>query len=132
MTSDANEADSGGSLLTRPGGVTYMQIPTTDARKSAAFYTAVFGWTARQLDTHPSFDDASGYLSGAWSTDRAISRVPGILPYIYVDRIDETIAKVREHGGEVVREPYPEGGLWVATVRDPSGNVVGVWHMGER
>jgi hypothetical protein len=31
-----------------------------------------------------------------------------------------------------VTEPYPEGDLWVALVRDPAGNVVGVWQHGPR
>jgi len=35
-------------------------------------------------------------------------------------------------GGEVVRAPYQEGNLWVATFRDPAGNVVGLWQEGER
>ena len=29
----------------RPGGVSYLRIPTDDPRRSAAFYEAVFGWT---------------------------------------------------------------------------------------
>ena len=37
-----------------------------------------------------------------------------------------------EHGGEVVRPPYPEGDLWVATFSDPAGNVLGVWQHGPR
>jgi predicted enzyme related to lactoylglutathione lyase len=31
-----------------------------------------------------------------------------------------------------VTEPYPEGDLWVAVFRDPSGNVLGVWQHGPR
>jgi predicted enzyme related to lactoylglutathione lyase len=34
--------------------------------------------------------------------------------------------------GEVVTQSYPEGELWVATFRDPSGNVIGVWQRGPR
>jgi predicted enzyme related to lactoylglutathione lyase len=34
--------------------------------------------------------------------------------------------------GEIAREPYPEGDLWVATFRDPAGNEVGVWQQGPR
>jgi hypothetical protein len=28
--------------------------------------------------------------------------------------------------------PYPEGDLWVATFRDPAGNVLGVWQTASR
>jgi predicted enzyme related to lactoylglutathione lyase len=121
------------SRFARPGGLTYVQIPTVDARESAAFYETVFGWTIRGRDTsHVSFADATGDVIGAWITDRAISREPGILPYIYVDGIDATLEKVALHGGEIVKAPYPEGDLWVATFRDPAGNVLGVWQAGPR
>ena len=65
-------------------------------------------------------------------TDQAISREPGLLPYIYVERIDDTLEQVEAQGGEVVKAPYPEGNLWVATFRDPAGNVIGIWQEGSR
>ncbi|HEY8173797.1 MAG TPA: VOC family protein [Dehalococcoidia bacterium] len=114
------------------GKVSYMQIPAVDVEKSAAFYAAVFGWTLRGDSNHRSFDDASGELIGAFMPGRAVSREPGILPYVYVTGIDRTIAQIEAHGGEVVRAPYAEGDLWVATFRDPAGNVIGVWQMGPR
>jgi predicted enzyme related to lactoylglutathione lyase len=54
----------------------------------------------------------------------------GVLAYIYVDGVDDTLEKVTAHGGPVVRAPYPEGDSWVATFRHPAGNVVGVWQQG--
>ena len=65
-------------------------------------------------------------------TGRAITREPGLLPYMYVDRIDDAVERVTSNGGEVVRAPSPEGNLWVATVRDPAGNVIGLWQEGPR
>ena len=119
--------------LARPGGITYMQIPSTDAEASADFYERAFGWTIRQRGTaHVTFADGSGHVIGAFIADRAISGEPGILPYIYVERIDDTLKNVAAQGGEVVTAPYPEGDLWVATFRDPAGNVIGVWHQGPR
>jgi predicted enzyme related to lactoylglutathione lyase len=53
-------------------------------------------------------------------------------PYIFVQDVDQSLGSVVEHGGEVVTATYPEGDLWVATFRDPAGNVVGVWHRGPR
>jgi len=56
----------------------------------------------------------------------------GVVPYVYVARIDDTITKIIAHGGDVVTPPYPEGDLWVATFHDPAGNVVGIWQQGPR
>jgi predicted enzyme related to lactoylglutathione lyase len=119
--------------LTRTNSISYIQLPAVDGDQSADFYERIFGWSIRGRGTsHVSFDDASGYVSGAWVTDRTISSEPGVLPYIYVDGIDETLRQVVTHGGKIVTPPYPEGGLWVATFRDPAGNVIGVWQMGPR
>jgi len=119
--------------LARPGGLSYLHMPAVDVHQSAAFYEQVFGWKIHRRDTdHPSFDDGTGHVSGAWVTDQAISREPGLLPYIYVERIDDTLEQVEAQGGEVVKAPYPEGNLWVATFRDPAGNVIGLWQEGSR
>jgi predicted enzyme related to lactoylglutathione lyase len=119
--------------LARHGGLSYLEIPTSNARQSAAFYAGVFGWNLRGQDSDdPHFEDGTGHLIGRWVTAHGISRVPGLLPYIYVEHIDEAIQRAAAHGGEVVKPPYPEGNLWVATVRDPSGNLIGLWQEGPR
>ena len=87
--------------LARHGGLSYLHIPAVDVHQSAAFYEQVFGWKIHGRDTgHPGFDDGTGHVSGAWVTDQAISREPGLLPYIYVDRIDDAIEQVEAQGGE--------------------------------
>jgi uncharacterized protein len=119
--------------LARHGHVSYLEIPAVDPDRSATFYGVVFGWNIRRRDTGPpSFDDQSGSLIGRWVTGRAASTEPGLLPFIYVDRIDDVVEQVRAQGGEVVAPPYPEGNLWVATFRDPAGNMMGVWQAGPR
>lgn len=54
------------------------------------------------------------------------------MPYIYVHGVDAALERVKVNGGEIVRPPYREGDLWVATFRDPAGNVVGIWQRGPR
>ncbi len=121
------------SHLARHGGLSYLHIPAVDVHQSAVFYERVFGWKIRGRDTdHPGFDDGTGHVSGAWVTDQEIAREPGLLPYIYVDAIDNTIEKVKAQGGAVVKAPSQEGDLWVATFRDPAGNVLGLWQRGVR
>ena len=65
-------------------------------------------------------------------SDLPVAGEAGVVPYIYVQGIDDTIAKVHAAGGEVTRTPYPEGDLWVAMTRDPAGNAVGMWQRGPR
>lgn len=118
------------ALLPRPR-VCYLEIPAIDVHQSAAFYEKVFGWNIRNRDTNrPSFDDATGYVSGAWVIGRTISREAGLLPYIWVDGMNNVLERVTANGGEVVEAPHmdsPDGGAWIATVRDPAGNLVGLY-----
>jgi uncharacterized protein len=122
----------GESRVFRVGGVSYLRVPAADPRRSAAFYAAVFGWSLRSNSGDPSFEDGSGHVIGHFVADLPVAGEAGVRPYIFVEHVDETLEKVIAGGGEVVTAPYPEGDLWVATFRDPSGNVLGVWQRGSR
>ena len=114
--------------LARHGGLSYLEIPADEPRRSANFYEKVLGWKVEGRDTdHPKFSDLTGHLIGRWVSGRAISREPGLLPYIYVERIDDVVNRVAPSGGEIVKSPYLEGNLRVATIRDPAGNIIGLW-----
>jgi len=116
--------------LTRNGGLSYLEIPATDLARSASFYESVLGWQIDRGDKdHPKFMDQTGHLLGRWIKGRAAAREPGLLPYIYVDRVEAAVKRAIALGGEIVKSPYPEGNLTVATIRDPAGNVIGLWQM---
>ena len=113
----------------------YLEIPAANLPRSIAFYEETFGWNIRGRDgAHPTFDDAAGYISGAWISGREINRTPGFLPYIWVDSIDATLASVAIHGGAVLKAPELDspGGEWIATFRDPAGNLIGLYQEGSR
>lgn len=119
--------------LFRHGRLSYIQIPAINVRESAEFYKRVFGWKVHGgSEKHLSFTDTTGDMIGAWVTDPAVSREPGVLPYIYVHGIDVIVERIRASGGQVAKSVYPEGDLWVATFRDPAGNVIGIWQQGPR
>jgi len=116
----------------RIGGISYLRSPANDARQLASFYEAVFGWSVRVDRDEPSFADGSGHVIGHFTADQSVAGEAGVRPYIFVERVDETLDHVVAQGGKVVTAPYPEGDLWVATFRDPAGNVMGVWQTGPR
>lgn len=140
----ADQGTSGGSsrqgsagpgvegAIARPGGVSYLRIPARDVAQSAEFFRVVFGWQLRGDPMSPSFSDGTGHVIGHWRTDLAAVGEAGVLPYVYVECLDDTLRLATEHGAEIVTPPYPEGDLWVATVRDPAGNVIGIWQQGPR
>jgi predicted enzyme related to lactoylglutathione lyase len=118
------------SSVFRAGGISYLRIPAADPRASAAFYEAVFGWTIRRDRTDPAFEDGSGHVIGHFVSDLPSAGEAGFRPYVYVERVHDTLDKAVAEGAQVETAPYPEGDLCVATFRDPTGNVIGVWQQG--
>src|SRR6266566_3341464 len=111
MTTNDEPRDSVDPGLVRPGGISYLHIPATDVGAAARFYESVFGWDVHGHDSaRPGFVDGTGHVAGAWMSDQA-----------------EAVERVVAYGGEIVAAPYAEGNLSVATFRDPSGNVMGLW-----
>ena len=117
------------SSVFRVGGISYLRIPAEDPRRSAAFYEAVFGWRVHADRDDASFEDGTGHVIGHFGSGQQAAGEAGIRPYVFVESVDETLDDVVGHGGEIVTPPYPEGDLRVATFRDVSGNVVGVWQQ---
>jgi predicted enzyme related to lactoylglutathione lyase len=110
------------------GQICYLQIPAVDVMASAAFYEKIFGWKIER--PYASFE-APG-LIGQWVADRPPAADAGLLAWINVDRIDDTLELVRTNGGQVVEPPSADGPRWLATIRDPGGNVLGLAQHGPR
>ena len=133
MSADDRPADPGvEAKVARPGGVSYLGLPTTDPAESAEFYRAVFGWEVRGEPSSPSFSDGSGHVIGHWRTDRPSAGAAGGRPYVYVNSVDEVLRAAAGRGAQIVTPPYPEGSLTIAAIRDPGGNVIGVWQGSPR
>jgi Glyoxalase/Bleomycin resistance protein/Dioxygenase superfamily len=47
----------------RPSGISYLRVPASEPRRSAAFYEAVFGWTVDTERDDPSFEDGTGHVT---------------------------------------------------------------------
>lgn len=110
------------------GKICYVEIPALDVGRSAAFYTAVFGWKVRTRgDGSTAFDDGVGEVSGTWKTGRPPSRDVGLLVYIMVDSVADTIEKVVANGGEIVQPIGGDAPEITARFRDPAGNVLGLY-----
>jgi uncharacterized protein len=110
------------------GQFCYLQIPAVDVMQSAAFYEKIFGWKIER--PYPSFE-APG-LIGQWVDDRPPAAEAGLLAWINVDRIDDALELVRTNGGQVLAPPSADGPRWLATIRDPGGNVLGLAQHGPR
>jgi predicted enzyme related to lactoylglutathione lyase len=112
----------------RNGKICYVEMPASDAARSAAFYRAVFGWTVRQRgDGHTAFDDTTGEVSGAFVPGRPPAATPGLLFYVMVDSVEEAVKAVAANGGEIVQPLGADAPEITARFRDPGGNVIGLY-----
>jgi uncharacterized protein len=110
------------------GKICYVEIPSTDVARSADFYTKVFGWPLRRRsDGHTAFDDTVGEVSGTWVLGRPSSPEPGLLIYVMVDSVAETLEAVVAEGGTVVQPIGADAPEITARFTDPAGNVIGLY-----
>ena len=116
----------------------WVDATEPDPEAAAEFYGGLFGWALE--DEMPS--DAPGHYFMARLRGlnvAAISSIPEGAPpmamwntYFWVDSADETAAKVRDAGGNVLMEPFDvmNSGR-MALVADPEGAPFGLWQAKE-
>jgi hypothetical protein len=112
------------------GKICYIELPSRDTAESSSFYNQVFKWKIRKRsDGSIAFDDGVGEVSGTWRTDRKPIAEIGLLVHIMVDDIEETIQKVKAHGGTIVQPVGMEAPEITARFLDPSGNILGLYQQ---
>lgn len=101
----------------------HWELQAKDPDRLSAFYSSMFNWdiTAgplRQIGKGIGApEDITGHIRQ--------SDASRFVLYIQVLKIRESLAKAKELGGEVVREPFdPPGGPTLAWIDDPEGNRV--------
>jgi predicted enzyme related to lactoylglutathione lyase len=115
------------------GKICYIELPASDVRKSAAFYSKVFGWNMRTRgDGAQAFDDTTGEVSGSFVTGRKTWDSPGVLFYIMVDSVADTCKTVEDSGGTIVQKIGVDAPEITARFRDPGGNIIGLYQEPNR
>jgi len=125
-------ADPGQAMLPSPGAgapVDWFEVLGADADRSQRFYTEIFGWQAsaagpgyRMADTGTSRGIKGGLGAvadeGSWAT-----------VYASVPDVEAVLARAVELGGTREYGPNPvDDHMQTGALRDPAGNVFGVYH----
>jgi len=120
------------------GRVVHFEIPFDDGDRARSFYKEVFGWQVQEMPemgytlvmTGPSGDQGpteAGFVNGGMLA-RSGAAAPGPVVVVDVEDIDVALERVAELGGSTVLAKQPVGEMGsTAYVRDPEGNVVGLW-----
>lgn len=120
------------------GRVVHFEIPFDDGERARGFYKEAFGWQLQEMPgmdytlvlTGPSGDEGPtepGFVNGGMLA-RSAAAAPGPVVVVDVESIDVALERVTELGGSTVLGKQPVGEMgFAAYVRDPEGNVVGLW-----
>ncbi len=123
--------------------VVHFEIPADDIKRAQKFYKDVFGWEISKMDSPDAkmeyfmaltteIDKKSRMPTkpGAINGGMMKRMVPGEQPVIVMDvkNLDDSLKKAQKKGAVVVmpKMTIADMGLY-ARIRDPEGNVVGVW-----
>ena len=110
------------------GKICYIEMPAIDIEQSAAFYKTVFGWNVRKRgDGATAFDDTVGEVSGSWVLNRKPMKEVGLLFYIMVDSVEQTIEKLLVNGGKLIQPIGMDAPEITARFSDPAGNIIGLY-----
>ncbi len=121
-------------MVFKHGQVFWTELNTWEPEKAAAFAEKTLGWT---FETTPMPDGQiyrvgivdgmpAGGIFTLTSPEFEKSMPAHWLTYFAVDDITATVAKVREHGGCVIRDVFEVQGVGhIATIQEPSGAVCG-------
>ncbi|WP_448614703.1 VOC family protein [Modestobacter sp. URMC 112] len=120
------------------GRVVHFEIPYDDQDRAAAFYRDAFGWQVQAMpemsyalvSTGPNGERGPaepGFINGGMLS-RDDSPSPGPIVVIDVEDIDAALARIGDLGGDTLVPRQPVGDMgFSAYVRDPEGNVIGLW-----
>ena len=124
-----------------PAGVPcWVDTAQPDPEAAVAFYAGLFGWSFedRSQPGSPRYfvaqlrgGDVAG-IGEAPPAPEGPSASPMWNTYVAVESADQTAAKVKTAGGQVVMEPFDVPGAGrMAVFADPSGAMFCVWQAGE-
>lgn len=118
------------------GTFSWADQVSTDTTKAKAFFTALLGWEADDVPmgdgTFYTMFKKDGENVAGLGPMQAEMQAQGIPShwnsYVSVDDVDAMVAKIKEHGGTVVAEPFDvfDSGRMLM-LQDPSGANLGLW-----
>lgn len=108
--------------------IDYIEFSVTDMEKAKDFFSSAFGWSFNAYG--PDYAgikklNGEGEVGGLSKVDQVTTGGPLIV--LYSTNLNESLNKVKEAGGNIVKDifEFPGGKRFEFT--DPSGNMLAVW-----
>lgn len=123
----------GAELMHAPGTLTWFELMSTDRDRAVAFLAGLIGWEPQPVDMggmlYTLLMRGGEHAGGAMQLTPEMGPMPSCwLTYFEVDDCDQSAARVRRLGGQVLKEPedIPNVGRF-AICADPQGAVFAVF-----
>ena len=110
-----------------PCKIEWLVIPSADLKKAARFYSRIFNWKTSTYTSDFWLFEADTVHGGFDKNLKPNDQ--GIRFSITVDDINETLNRIENMGGSIVKEKYEiaKGFGFTASFKDPNGNIVELW-----
>ncbi|SEK55299.1 hypothetical protein SAMN05444354_101863 [Stigmatella aurantiaca] len=106
--------------------IDYIELPAPNLVEVKRFYGDVFGWRFEDYGPdYTSFHD--GRLNGGFFKAPSGSSRGGPLLVLYSRDLEATLARVREAGGQIIKDTFSFPGGRRFHFADPGGNELAVW-----
>lgn len=106
--------------------IDYIEFTVTDMEKAKNFYNSAFGWKFNDYGpAYAGIQKQNGEAGGLRLDSKVASGGPLVI--LFSDNLEESLKKVKEAGGEIMKDPYSFPGGRRFHFKDPSGNELAVW-----
>lgn len=106
--------------------IDYIEISVTDVAEAKRFYRAAFGWKFNDYGPGYAGIQGVGREMGGLCQDENM-KTGGPLVVLYSRTLDDSVKRVTEAGGKIVKPPFEFPGGRRFHFTDPSGNELAVW-----
>jgi len=119
----------GAKIMNEPGALCWTELTTRDPTRAEAFYTALFGWTAKHSSPGAPMDYTEFHIQGKPGVGmmampaQVPAQVPSYwMPYFQVANCDASTEKAKQLGGRAMVGPQDIPGTGrFAILTDPQG-----------
>lgn len=115
-----------------PGSIGWSEVMTTNKAACVEFYKGLNGWTTEDMDmpngmTYTMFKLGDQPIAGCCELPEGESAPPMWMNYINTEDLDASTQKVKELGGQIIKEriDLPMGSFVI--LADPQGAVIALW-----
>jgi predicted enzyme related to lactoylglutathione lyase len=108
--------------------INYVEFPASDFDVVETFYSRVFKWTFTDYGPDYRAFKGDGLEGGFYKSEKQSKASDGAaLIVFYSDNLEDSLAKVTEHGGRISVDIFSFPGGRRFQFFDPAGNELAIW-----